>query len=116
MENLATSDSPPVYHGPESNSDEIIEGMRSQERTLSLITQEDLRELTGTLPRLFALIKEVAGDDDVVTEMVSYGLSLPGGAAIVQADGRLIGRWGSAERAASMLGAYLVWLGESETN
>ncbi|MEV5410252.1 hypothetical protein AB0K60_15625 [Thermopolyspora sp. NPDC052614] len=116
MDHLAASDSPPVYHGPESSSDEIIEGTRPPTRTLSLVTQDDLRELTGTLPRLFALIKEVAGDDDVVTETVSYGLSLPGGAAIVHADGRLIGRWSNAERAASMLGAYLVWLGESEAN
>lgn len=111
MEYLSASGSSPVYHGPESSSDEINEAGRAP----SLVTPEDLRELTGTLPRLFALVKEVAWDDEV-TETVSYGLSLPGGAVIVHADGRLIGRWSSAERAASMLATYLVWLGDSPTD
>lgn len=105
MERLAASGSPPVYHGQESSGDAIGSGVRS------LITQEDLRESFGELPRLFALLQEFGGEGDDVIEVVTYGISLSAGATTIGVDGRLVGRWRSAESAARRLGAHLVWLG-----
>ncbi|MER5649207.1 hypothetical protein [Streptosporangium sp. NPDC002524] len=74
--------------------------------------------MTGDLPRMFALVQEFyeegEGEDDgeSVTEVVAYGLTLPGGtAAIVGANGHGFGRWTSAHSAARRLHSDLVWLG-----
>jgi hypothetical protein len=72
--------------------------------------------LTGGLPRMFALVQESGEDDEIVTEVVAYGLALPdGGAATVGVAASGFGRWISAHSAASRLNSDLVWLGESHT-
>ncbi len=79
--------------------------------------REETRTLTDEPPRLFALIQECGGDDEgVVTEVVAYGLTLPGGtAATFGANGHGFGRWTSAHSAARRLRSDLVWLGDGHT-
>lgn len=80
------------------------------------------RALTGGSPRVFALVQEFDEDDEtgeggeeVVTEVVAYGLALPDGtAATVGLIGHGFGRWRSPYSAASRLHSDLVWLGEEE--
>jgi hypothetical protein len=110
MDNLVSSGHPPVYHGPEADGDGIGREARHDGHPGCAVTGDDLRELTGFEPRLFALVQEFAEADAVIPEVVAYGISLPGGATTVHAGGRSIGRWASAESAASRFGACLVWL------
>ncbi|MEU7988870.1 hypothetical protein AB0B56_28800 [Streptosporangium canum] len=68
---------------------------------------------TGGLPRMFALVQEFDEDDEIVTEVMAYGLALPeGGAATVGVAASGFGRWISADSAASRLGCDLVWISE----
>ncbi|MGJ6961471.1 hypothetical protein ACSDR0_06125 [Streptosporangium sp. G11] len=71
---------------------------------------------------MFALVQEFYEDDEgeedgeSVTEVVAYGLTLPGGtAATVGANGNGFGRWTSAYSAARRLHSDLVWLGSGDT-
>ncbi|GAA4185401.1 hypothetical protein GCM10022252_15730 [Streptosporangium oxazolinicum] len=84
---------------------------------------EATRMPTGDLPRMFALVQEFyeddEGEEDVesFTEVVAYGLALPGGTvATVAANGSEFGRWTSAHNAARRLHTDLVWLGDGDTN
>ncbi|GAA3086541.1 hypothetical protein [Streptosporangium carneum] len=73
---------------------------------------EDTRALFGELPRMFALVQG-CDDEEVATEVVAYGLALPGGAATtVGANGHGFGLWRSPHSAAWRLRSDLVWLGE----
>ncbi|MFG2090425.1 MULTISPECIES: hypothetical protein [unclassified Spirillospora] len=66
----------------------------------------------GVAPRLFALVREVLGEDDaVLEEVVAYGIVLPdGSAATVPLSGRGFGRWLTPESASRRMVSDLVWL------
>ncbi|MFI0373300.1 hypothetical protein ACH35V_36035 [Actinomadura sp. 1N219] len=70
------------------------------------------REGTSEVPRLFMLVREdLDEDDEVVREVVAYGIALPGGAAAtVAARGSGFGRWISPESASRRLCSELVWV------
>ncbi|MEV5413972.1 hypothetical protein AB0K60_34715 [Thermopolyspora sp. NPDC052614] len=113
LDHLSSSGHRPVYHGPEAEGNGIDAEAHCRGPAGCAITADGLRELTGFTPRMFALVREFVEADDSVTHVVAYGMSLPDGATTVHAGGGSIGRWVSAESAASRLGACLVWLGES---
>lgn len=110
LEHHSSSGHRPVYHGPEAEGNGFAAETDRPGPLGRAVTADDLRELTGFEPRLFALVQEFAEADAVIPEVVAYGISLPGGATTVHAGGRSIGRWASAESAASRFGACLVWL------
>lgn len=108
MEHHAGSDQPSVCNGPDF-------GERCPRNT----DPECAHALTGDLPRMFALVQEFYEEDEgeedgeSVTEVVAYGLALPGGTvATVGANGNEFGRWTSAHSAARRLHSDLVWLGD----
>ncbi|MEV8631799.1 hypothetical protein AB0395_09095 [Streptosporangium sp. NPDC051023] len=72
--------------------------------------------LIGELPRMFALAQgfdEGDEEEESPTEVVAYGLALPGGATTtVGANGHGFGLWNSASSAARRLHSDLAWLGE----
>ncbi len=111
LEHYSSSGHRPVYHGPEAEGNGIDAEAHFRGPLGSAFTADDLRELAGFVPRMFALVQQFAEADDNVIEVVAYGMSLPEGATTVHARGRSIGRWRSAESAASRLRAHLVWLG-----
>lgn len=70
-----------------------------------------MRALIGGLPRMFALVQETGEDDEeIVVEVVAYGLALPCGTAATVGVVNGFGRWMSAPSAASRLCSDLVWL------
>ncbi|GII79195.1 hypothetical protein Sru01_41770 [Sphaerisporangium rufum] len=74
---------------------------------------EVVQGLLGGLPRVFARIRDQGHGEDERSDLrvVALGLALPdGGAATVEVGGNGFGRWGSAERAAWVLGGECVWL------
>ncbi|WP_156056065.1 hypothetical protein [Streptosporangium roseum] len=72
-----------------------------------------MRALAGGLPRMFALVQETGEDDEeIVTEVVAYGLALPCGTAATVGVVNGFGRWMSAHSTASRLRSDLVWLGD----
>lgn len=66
----------------------------------------------GAAPRMFALVREDAGEDDSVAEkIVAYGIALPdGSAATVSAGGSGFARWLTPESASRRTFSELVWL------
>lgn len=109
MERSLESDQPSACH------DSGVSGDLTRD-TESGHIREETPALTGE-PRLFALIQECAGDNEgVMTEVVAYGLTLPGGAAAtVGVNGNGFGRWTSAHSAARRLHSDLLWLGDGDT-
>ncbi|GAA4190403.1 hypothetical protein GCM10022252_28670 [Streptosporangium oxazolinicum] len=65
---------------------------------------------------MFALVQEFDDPDgEGLSEVVAYGLVLPGGeAATVGVTARGFGSWRSADSAAYRLHSDLVWLGETD--
>lgn len=106
MEHLSPSGHQPVYHGLGTE-----DGGDGRFHTISTppILDEDPRPLTETTPRVFALTRQYTEDDK--PEVLAYGMTMSGWATTVCPTGRVTGQWSSAERAASMLDAHLVWIG-----
>ncbi|TDC63697.1 hypothetical protein E1200_21760 [Actinomadura sp. GC306] len=92
MDDIHESEQPTVYH-----ADEV-------ERVVALVG--------GAAPRLFALVREDCGEDDVVVEEVlAYGIAMPdGSAATVPLSGRGFGRWLTPVSASRRMLSELVWL------
>lgn len=90
MDDVHETGQPPVYHVPE--------------------TAAIVAELwPAGPPRLFALVQAYEGEDEqVVRQVMAYGIELPGGGAATV--GRISGRWRSADSAASRLYSDLLWL------
>ena len=67
-------------------------------------------------PRLFALVREDWDEgDQVIPEIVAYGIALPNGsAATFGANRTSFGRWRSAERASGAFHSELVWLASAQ--
>ncbi|MEV0419532.1 hypothetical protein [Streptosporangium canum] len=121
MEHFNGSDYPPVYHGAGPQRGEIGDGEddlswkpdSSLAGDDSPLTREGVRALAGGLPRMFALVQETGEDDEeIVVEVVAYGLALPCGTAATVGVVNGFGRWTSARSAASRLRSDLVWLGD----
>lgn len=115
MERCSSSDQPSIHHSPG------LSGCCPHTANPELL-RKGAHTLTGEPPRVFALVQEFGEDDEtgeggeeIVTEVVAYGLALPDGtAATVGLIGHGFGRWRSPYSAASRLHSDLVWLGEEE--
>lgn len=105
MEHRTGSKQSPARHAPDFD-----------ERCPQSTDPECAHTPAGDLPRMFALVQEFYEDDgESFTEVVAYGLALPGGtAATVGATGHGFGRWTSAHSAARRLHSDLVWLGDGD--
>jgi hypothetical protein len=119
MKHFSGSDHPTVYHGAGLQESAIGSGGDASPGDADWgPTREDVQALTGGLPRMFALIQEFGEDSgdsgEIVTEVVAYGLALPGGTAVtIGVTHQGFGRWMSAHSAASRLCSDLVWLEEN---
>ncbi|MFI6450813.1 hypothetical protein ACIBF6_04610 [Streptosporangium amethystogenes] len=95
MEHRSDLGQPSACHGPEFG-----------EHYPQEVALERAYTLTGDLPRMFALVQDF-------TEVVAYGLVLPGGTATtVGANGRGFGLRTSPRSAARRLHSDLVWFGD----
>ncbi|MEV4753449.1 hypothetical protein AB0K21_44505 [Streptosporangium sp. NPDC049248] len=94
MEHRSDLGQPSACHGPDFGEHHPQE-----------VALERVYALVGDLPRMFALVQDF-------TEVVAYGLALPGGTATtVGANGRGFGLWASPRSAARRLHSDLVWFG-----